>query len=170
MDGCEPPCGCWDLNFGPSEAANCFLNKDSRGRSPSPRICKASTLLSCLPRDPLIALCSPFVINMFKRVTTGRTNRSSLSPSPHNKHFHRDINTSHGSYEQCENSALPMMSRKGIGWQSTSVPNKERCDGGHPVERESIIFRERKHALLLKSVPSSSSSSFFETVSLCSPS
>ena len=19
MDGCEPPCGCWDLNFGPSE-------------------------------------------------------------------------------------------------------------------------------------------------------
>jgi hypothetical protein len=19
MDGCKPPCGCWDLNFGPSE-------------------------------------------------------------------------------------------------------------------------------------------------------
>jgi hypothetical protein len=25
MDGCEPPCGCWDLNSGPSEEQSMFL-------------------------------------------------------------------------------------------------------------------------------------------------
>jgi hypothetical protein len=24
-DGCEPPCGCWDLNSGPSEEQSCAL-------------------------------------------------------------------------------------------------------------------------------------------------
>jgi hypothetical protein len=24
-DGCEPPCGCWDLNSGPSEEQSVFL-------------------------------------------------------------------------------------------------------------------------------------------------
>lgn len=34
-----------------------------RGSNSSPHICKASTLLSCLPRDRLRALCSPFIID-----------------------------------------------------------------------------------------------------------
>jgi hypothetical protein len=25
MDGCEPPCGCWDLNSGPSEEQSVLL-------------------------------------------------------------------------------------------------------------------------------------------------
>jgi hypothetical protein len=25
MGGCEPPCGCWDLNSGPSEEQSVFL-------------------------------------------------------------------------------------------------------------------------------------------------
>jgi hypothetical protein len=33
MDGCEPPCGCWDLNSGPSEEQSVRLFTE-----PSPRI------------------------------------------------------------------------------------------------------------------------------------
>jgi hypothetical protein len=28
MDGCEPPCGCWDLNSGPSEEQSVLLTAE----------------------------------------------------------------------------------------------------------------------------------------------
>jgi hypothetical protein len=28
MDGCEPPCGCWDLNSGPSEEQSVLLTPE----------------------------------------------------------------------------------------------------------------------------------------------
>jgi hypothetical protein len=28
MDGCEPPCGCWDLNSGPSEEQSVLLTTE----------------------------------------------------------------------------------------------------------------------------------------------
>ena len=28
MDGCEPPCGCWDLNSGPSEEQSMLLTAE----------------------------------------------------------------------------------------------------------------------------------------------
>jgi hypothetical protein len=28
MDGCEPPCGCWDLNSGPSEEQSALLTTE----------------------------------------------------------------------------------------------------------------------------------------------
>ena len=28
MDGCEPPCGCWDLNSGPSEEQSALLTAE----------------------------------------------------------------------------------------------------------------------------------------------
>jgi hypothetical protein len=28
MDGCEPPCGCWDLNSGPVEEQPVFLTTE----------------------------------------------------------------------------------------------------------------------------------------------
>jgi hypothetical protein len=28
MDGCEPPCGCWDLNLGPSEEQSVLLTTE----------------------------------------------------------------------------------------------------------------------------------------------
>jgi hypothetical protein len=34
MGGCKPPCGCWDLNFGPSEEQLGALNPQSHLTSP----------------------------------------------------------------------------------------------------------------------------------------
>jgi hypothetical protein len=28
MDGCKPPCGCWDLNSGPSEEQSVFFTSE----------------------------------------------------------------------------------------------------------------------------------------------
>jgi hypothetical protein len=30
-DGCEPPCGCWDLNSGPSEGQSVLLTAEPSG-------------------------------------------------------------------------------------------------------------------------------------------
>jgi hypothetical protein len=35
MGGCKPPCGCWDLNFGPSEEQSGALTH--RAISPAPK-------------------------------------------------------------------------------------------------------------------------------------
>jgi hypothetical protein len=32
MDGCEPPCGCWDLNSGPSEEQSVFSLAEPSGQ------------------------------------------------------------------------------------------------------------------------------------------
>jgi hypothetical protein len=43
-DGCEPPCGCWDLNSGPSEEQSVLLTAES---SPQPFSSHASPLEMC---------------------------------------------------------------------------------------------------------------------------
>jgi hypothetical protein len=34
MDGCEPPCGCWDLNSGPSEEQSALLTTEPSRQPP----------------------------------------------------------------------------------------------------------------------------------------
>jgi hypothetical protein len=33
MDGCEPPCGCWDLNLGPLEGQSALLTAEPSHQS-----------------------------------------------------------------------------------------------------------------------------------------
>jgi hypothetical protein len=35
-DGCEPPCGCWDLNSGPSEEQSVLLTTEPSLQPPQP--------------------------------------------------------------------------------------------------------------------------------------
>jgi hypothetical protein len=35
MDGCEPPCGCWDLNSGPSEEQSVLITSEPSLQPPS---------------------------------------------------------------------------------------------------------------------------------------
>jgi hypothetical protein len=34
MDGCEPPCGCWDLNLGPLEEQSALLTTEPSHQPP----------------------------------------------------------------------------------------------------------------------------------------
>jgi hypothetical protein len=40
MDGCEPPCGCWDLNSGPSEEQSALLTTEPSRQPPAPPFLK----------------------------------------------------------------------------------------------------------------------------------
>jgi hypothetical protein len=42
MDGCEPPCGCWELNSGPSEEQSVFLTTEPSHQLPIPFSNKSS--------------------------------------------------------------------------------------------------------------------------------
>jgi hypothetical protein len=57
-DGCEPPCGCWDLNSGPSEEQSVLLPTD-------PSLQPVNTLFVCLFVCLFIGIlmsCNPIIL------------------------------------------------------------------------------------------------------------
>ena len=42
MDGCEPPCGCWELNLGPLEEQSVLLTAEPSLQPPCAKILKAT--------------------------------------------------------------------------------------------------------------------------------
>jgi hypothetical protein len=50
MDGCEPPCGCWDLNSGPSEEQSVLLTNEP---SLQPLVLVLKTGVLCVALDVL---------------------------------------------------------------------------------------------------------------------
>jgi hypothetical protein len=46
MDGCEPPCGCWDLNSGPSEEQSVLLTAEPSLQPPYNNLYGSKNLFS----------------------------------------------------------------------------------------------------------------------------
>jgi hypothetical protein len=53
-DGCEPPCGCWDLNSGPSQEQSVLLTAESSLQPPEQRIKSTSSSCLCWDRKYLL--------------------------------------------------------------------------------------------------------------------
>jgi hypothetical protein len=51
-DGCEPPCGCWDLNSGPSEEQSVLLTTEPSLQPKTGFLCVVLAVLELTSVDP----------------------------------------------------------------------------------------------------------------------
>jgi len=84
MDGCEPPCGCWELNSGPLEEQSVLLTTEPSLR-PSYSISASSS--AHIP--------GPWGEGFKGKKITFRTEYSKVSPAPRFSHLSNFISFSH---------------------------------------------------------------------------
>jgi hypothetical protein len=59
LDGCEPPCGCWEFNSGPLEEGTVLLTTEPSLQPPVSTFCLFVFVLFCFVFRDRVSLCSP---------------------------------------------------------------------------------------------------------------